>query len=77
MDLAKSEEAKLLLGGAAAKRPERGKGWFVAIIRFKDEADAVRIANDTRFGLGSGVWTRDMGRAFRVSEQLQAGMVRS
>mgnify|MGYP001952299726 CR=1 FL=1 len=50
-------------------------GPVLSIIRFKDEDDAVRIANDVRFGLGSGVWTRDMGRAFRMSERLQAGMV--
>jgi aldehyde dehydrogenase (NAD+) len=50
-------------------------GPVLSIIRFKDEADAIRIANGTRFGLGSGVWTNDIGRAFRVSEQLQAGMV--
>jgi len=50
-------------------------GPVLSIIRFKDEEDAVRIANDVRFGLGSGVWTRDMGRAFRMSERLQAGMV--
>jgi aldehyde dehydrogenase (NAD+) len=97
--IAKSEGARLLLGGEAAKRPECGKGWFVeptifgnvdnrmriaqeevfgpvlSIIRFKDEADAVRIANDVKFGLGSGVWTRDIGRAFRIAEQIQAGMV--
>lgn len=50
-------------------------GPVLSIIRFKDEDDAVRIANDVRFGLGSGVWTSDIGRAFRVSERLQAGTV--
>jgi acyl-CoA reductase-like NAD-dependent aldehyde dehydrogenase len=50
-------------------------GPVLSIIRFTDEDDAVRIANDVRFGLGSGVWTQDMGRAFRMSERLQAGMV--
>lgn len=50
-------------------------GPVLSIIRFDDEDDALRIANDIKFGLGAGVWTRDMGRAFRVSEKLQAGMV--
>ena len=50
-------------------------GPVLAIIRFRDEADALRLANDERFGHGAGVWTRDIARAFRVSEQLQAGTV--
>jgi len=50
-------------------------GPVLSIIRFKDEADALRIANDIRFGLAAGVWTQDMGRAFRMSKALQAGTV--
>jgi (Z)-2-((N-methylformamido)methylene)-5-hydroxybutyrolactone dehydrogenase len=50
-------------------------GPVLSIIRFKTEEDAVQIANDVRFGLGSGVWTSDIGRAFRMSERLQAGTV--
>lgn len=50
-------------------------GPVLSIIRFKDEDEALRIANDVRFGLGSGVWTSDIGRAFRMSERLQAGTV--
>ncbi|SDD50583.1 aldehyde dehydrogenase (NAD+) [Variovorax sp. CF079] len=50
-------------------------GPVLSIIRFKDEADALRIANDVRFGLAAAVWTRDMGRAIRMSEKLQAGTV--
>ncbi len=50
-------------------------GPVLSIIRFKDEADALRIANDTCYGLGAGVWTTDIGRAFRMSEALQAGTV--
>ena len=50
-------------------------GPVLAVIRFKDEAEAVRIANDERFGLAAAVWTRDIGRAIRMSERLQAGTV--
>jgi NAD-dependent aldehyde dehydrogenases len=50
-------------------------GPVLAIIRFKDEADAIRIANDVRFGLAAAVWTRDIARALRMSERLQAGTV--
>ena len=47
----------------------------VAIEPFDGEDDAVRKANDTRFGLGASVWTRDLHRAERVGRRLQAGMV--
>jgi len=50
-------------------------GPVLSVIRFKDEADALRIANDVRFGLAAAVWTRDIGRAIRMSERLQAGTV--
>ena len=50
-------------------------GPVLSIIRFKDEADAVRIANDVRFGLAAAVWTSDIARALRMSEKLQAGTV--
>ena len=99
IDIARSEGAKLLLGGGPATRPECGKGWFVeptvfagvsnkmriaqeevfgpvlSVIKFKDEEEALAIANDVRFGLGSGVWTSDIGRAMRMSERIQAGTV--
>jgi len=50
-------------------------GPVLSILRFKDEAEAVAIANDVRFGLAAAVWTRDIGRAVRMSERLQAGTV--
>ncbi|RZT08235.1 aldehyde dehydrogenase (NAD+) [Duganella sp. CF402] len=50
-------------------------GPVLSIIRFRDEAEAVQIANDIRFGLAAAVWTRDIGRAIRMTEQLQAGTV--
>ena len=50
-------------------------GPVLSIIRFRDEDEAVAIANDVRFGLGAGVWTSDIGRAIRMSERVQAGTV--
>jgi acyl-CoA reductase-like NAD-dependent aldehyde dehydrogenase len=50
-------------------------GPIAALIRFRDEDDAVRIANDTSFGLAAGVWTNDLGRAHRMIKRLRAGTV--
>ncbi|MFW1677736.1 aldehyde dehydrogenase family protein [Pontibacter sp. JAM-7] len=50
-------------------------GPVVSVTTFKDEAEALAIANDTEFGLGSGVWTRDMNRAYRMGRGIQAGRV--
>jgi acyl-CoA reductase-like NAD-dependent aldehyde dehydrogenase len=50
-------------------------GPVLSVIKFKDEDEATSIANDVRFGLGSGVWTNDIGRAIRMSERIQAGTV--
>ncbi|HUY50478.1 MAG TPA: aldehyde dehydrogenase family protein [Streptosporangiaceae bacterium] len=50
-------------------------GPVLAVTTFKDEAEAVRIANDTLYGLGAGVWTRDGSRAFRMGKAIQAGRV--
>jgi len=97
--IAHDEGAEVVLGGAAASRPECGDGWFVeptvftgvdnsmriaqeevfgpvlAVIPFRDEHEAVAIANDVRFGLGAGVWTSDIGRAFRMSARIRSGTV--
>jgi aldehyde dehydrogenase len=50
-------------------------GPVLAVTTFKDEADALRIANDTLYGLGSGVWTRDGNRAYRMGRAIKAGRV--
>ncbi len=50
-------------------------GPTLGITTFKDEAEALAIANDTEFGLGAGVWTRDINRAYRMGRGIQAGRV--
>ncbi len=50
-------------------------GPFVSVTTFKDETEALKIANDTEFGLGAGLWTRDMNRAYRMGRGIQAGRV--
>ena len=50
-------------------------GPVAAVIRAKDEADAVRLANDSYFGLGAAIWTRDRARAERLAAQVEAGAV--
>ena len=50
-------------------------GPVLAVTTFKDEKEALEIANDTIYGLGSGVWTRDINRAYRFGRGIQAGRV--
>ena len=50
-------------------------GPVLAVLRFTDEADAIRIGNDIRFGLAAGVWTKSLHRAMLMSEKLKAGTV--
>jgi len=50
-------------------------GPVVSIAKFKDEADALHLANDSEYGLGAGVWTRDINLAYRMGRNIQAGRV--
>jgi aldehyde dehydrogenase len=50
-------------------------GPVLALTTFKDEAEALKIANDTMYGLGAGVWSRDGSRAFRMGRGIKAGRV--
>ena len=99
IDVAKSEGARCVLGGAPATGPGLKGGMFVqptiftdvtsrmriaqeevfgpvlSIIGFDSEEEAIEIGNDVIYGLAAGVWTRDIGRAVRMSKALHAGLV--
>jgi len=53
---------------------EESFGPVKPIIRFKDDAEAVRIANDTQYGLSASVYSRNVSRAFAVAEQIESGI---
>lgn len=50
-------------------------GPVAALIPFEDEADAIHLANDTPFGLSGSIWTRDVGRALRVTRAVSSGVI--
>ncbi|MDN2565825.1 aldehyde dehydrogenase family protein [Aquibium sp. A9E412] len=71
-------QAPVLFGSvdpAAAVAQEEVFGPVLSLMAFDDEADAVRLANATEFGLVAGVWTRDGGRQHRVAKRVRAGQV--
>jgi succinate-semialdehyde dehydrogenase/glutarate-semialdehyde dehydrogenase len=70
-------EPTVVTGATAAMQFAREEtfGPVAPVFRFADEAEAVRLANDTEFGLAAYVYTRDLGRAWRVPEALQCGIV--
>ncbi|WBU37837.1 aldehyde dehydrogenase family protein [Homoserinibacter sp. YIM 151385] len=65
----------VLLPGSRADRvvTEEIFGPVVSVLPFDDEADAIALANDTVYGLAGSIWTRDLGRAIRVSRAVEAG----
>src|ERR1700732_37566 len=63
------------VGNSARIAREEIFGPVASVIPFAGEADAIRIANDTPYGLAAAVWTRDIYKAFRVVKSLRAGIV--
>jgi 5-carboxymethyl-2-hydroxymuconic-semialdehyde dehydrogenase len=70
-------EPTLVTGATTAMRvaQEEVFGPYLTVIPFRDEAEAVAIANDVNYGLTGYVWTADMARALRVADELDAGMI--
>jgi aldehyde dehydrogenase (NAD+) len=62
-------------GGRTSASREEIFGPITVLERFSDEAEALRRANETRYGLAAGVWTENLARAHRIARELQAGVV--
>jgi 5-carboxymethyl-2-hydroxymuconic-semialdehyde dehydrogenase len=70
-------EPTLYAGASAQMRIAQDEifGPVLTVIPFKDEAQALKIANDVRYGLTAYIWTRDVGRAHRFAQSVEAGMI--
>jgi succinate-semialdehyde dehydrogenase/glutarate-semialdehyde dehydrogenase len=67
-----------VIGGVTSDMPvfrEETFGPVAALIRARDAEDAIRLANDSEFGLGSAIWTSDTDEAQRIADRIEAGMV--
>jgi succinate-semialdehyde dehydrogenase/glutarate-semialdehyde dehydrogenase len=67
----------VLAGASTAMKlaQEETFGPVAAVFRFESEEEVIRLANDTPFGLAAYFYTRDLARAFRVADEIEAGMV--
>ncbi len=70
-------EPTLILGVSSEMKIAQDEvfGPVLAVLTFRDEEEALRIANDVRYGLAGYIWTRDLERGLRVSQKLEAGMI--
>jgi acyl-CoA reductase-like NAD-dependent aldehyde dehydrogenase len=53
---------------------EEAFGPVIVVVGFNSENEALKLANDSEFGLGAAIWTQDLSQAFRVSEEIEAGI---
>ena len=77
-DRAKKKIAPTILDDITWESPvmqEEIFGPVVCLIKFKDEAEGLKLANDVEYGLASYIWTNDLGKAHRVARGIEAGMV--